>query len=222
MSDLKTYAYGPANGGKPKKVVLMLHGLGSNGQDLIGLAPLLAQTLPEVLFLSPDAPQDYDMAPPGFGYQWFSLKSFEHDFMLQGARAAEPGLNIYIDAVLGQTGLKDSDLALLGFSQGTMMSLFGASRRKSPVAGVLGYSGALLAPDELALPGMQKFPVCLIHGEADDVVTIDRYHAAKDALQNAGFDVEGHTIPGLPHSIDQSGISFGSAFLQKIFAGITM
>lgn len=218
MQDLNTYAFGPASGEKPRKVVVMLHGLGSNGQDLMGLAPLLARQLPEVLFLSPDAPQDYDMAPPGFGFQWFSLKSFEHDFMLGGARAAEPGLNHYIDSILTRTGLNDSDLALLGFSQGTMMSLFAAMRRKTPVAGVLGYSGALLAPDELmTVPGMQKFPVCLIHGEADEVVTIDRYHAAKDALQQAGYLVEGHSIPGLPHSIDETGIMYGAAFLQKIF-----
>lgn len=218
MSDFKTYAFGPVSGEKPRKVVLMLHGLGSNGQDLIGLAPPLSRSLPDVLFLSPDAPQDYDMAPPGFGYQWFSLKSFDHDFMLEGAREAEAGLNLYIDAILAQMGLKDSDLALLGFSQGTMMSLFAAMRRKAPIAGVLGYSGALLAPDELGAPGIQKFPVCLIHGEADEVIIIDRYHAAVDSLRRAGFEVEGQSISGLPHSIDDSGIHYGSAFLQKIFS----
>ena len=216
MSQFNTYAFGPANGEKPRKVVVMLHGLGSNGQDLIGLAPLLAQQLPDVLFLSPDAPQDYDMAPPGFGFQWFSLQSFEHDFMLKGARAAEGDLNAYLDKVLAQTGLKDSDLALVGFSQGTMMSLFAAMRRREPIAGVLGYSGALLAPDELAAAGLQKIPVCLIHGEADEVVTIDRYHAAKEHLQKAGYAVEGVTVPGLPHSIDETGIAYGAAFLQRI------
>ncbi len=217
MSDFKTYAFGPASGGKPRKLVVMLHGLGSNGQDLIGLAPILAQALPDVLFLSPDAPQDYDLAPPGFGYQWFSLHDFDHDRMLAGAQAAEPGLNAYIDSVLARTGLTDTDLALLGFSQGAMMSLFAAMRRPSPIAGVLGYSGALLAADTLHLPEILKVPVCLIHGEADDVVPIERYHAAKEAMQQAGFDVEAHSIPDLPHSIDESGIRFGTAFLKKIF-----
>lgn len=218
MSHYNTYAFGPLSGEKPRKVVLMLHGLGSNGQDLMGLAPLLAKNLPDVLFLSPDAPQDYDLAPSGFGYQWFSLRSFEHDFMLKGARAAEPGLNAYIDTILAQTGLAASDLVLLGFSQGTMMSLFAAMRRQAPIAGVVGYSGALLGADELSSATLQKFPVCLIHGDADDVVTVDRYHAAKDALAGAGYVVDSLSIPGLAHGIDDSGIAFGAAFLQRIFA----
>jgi phospholipase/carboxylesterase len=164
MPEMKTYAFGPASGKAPRKVVVMLHGLGSNGEDLIGLAPILAQQLPDVLFLSPDAPQDYDMAPPGFGYQWFSLQSFDAESMLAGARVAGPQLNAYLDSVLERTGLDDSDLALLGFSQGTMMSLYAAPRRERPIAGILGYSGSLLGGEEMGASSIQKCPVCLVHG----------------------------------------------------------
>lgn len=217
MTEMQTYAFGPDTGEKPRKIVLMLHGLGSNGQDLMGLAPLLARELPDVLFLSPDAPQPYDMAPHGFGYQWFSLQSYEPDFMRDGAAAVEPGLNAYIDTLLAHAGLEDSDLALLGFSQGTMMSLFAAGRRRKPVAGVLGYSGALLDTDAAVLATMQKYPVCLIHGDADGVVPLSRYHAAISGLEAAGYAVDGLVIPGLEHSIDEQGIARGAAFLKRVF-----
>ena len=216
MTEMKTYAHGPASGGKPEKIVLMLHGVGSNGQDLIGLAPYLAQALPNVLFLSPDAPYQYDMAP--FGRQWFSLRDYTQTAMLDGIKEAEPILNRYIDDILAEYDLKDSDLALLGFSQGTMMSLYAAPRRAKPIAGILGYSGALLGGEELNEARIHKIPVCLIHGEADNVLPIHRYQDAKRQLEEAGFEVDGHTVPGLPHSIDQTGIERGAAFLQNIFS----
>ena len=122
MTEMKTYAFGPAAGGEPEKIVLMLHGVGSNGKDLIGLAPYLARDLPNVLFLSPDAPHQYDMAP--FGRQWFSLRDYTQPAMLEGIRETEPLLNRYIDDILAEHDLDDLDLALLGFSQGTMMSLY--------------------------------------------------------------------------------------------------
>lgn len=216
MEEWKTYAFGPANGGKPEKVVLMLHGYGSNGQDLISLAQYLAEAAPNAIFLSPDAPFPCDGAP--FGRQWFPLQSFDPDYMLAGIRRTEPVLNDFIDQVLAQLDLKDSDLALLGFSQGTMMSLYAAPRRKNAIAGVIGYSGALLGAEELKGTGIQKMPVVLIHGEADEVVTFDRYEAAQSQLENAGFDVEGLSIPGLPHSIDDAGINRAKDFLKKIWA----
>lgn len=214
MGQWNTYKFGPASGGEPEKIVLMLHGVGSNGQDLIGLAPYLSQALPNVLFLSPDAPYRYDMAP--FGHQWFSLREYTPAAMLAGIQESAPLLNHYIDDVLAEYGLKDSDLALLGFSQGTMMSLYTAPRRAKPIAGILGYSGALLGGEELNDPAIHKMPVCLIHGEDDEVLPINRYHDAKRQLENAGFTVYGHTVPGLPHSIDESGIRRGIAFLQEI------
>lgn len=215
MTAWNTYKFGPASGGKPAKIVLMLHGVGSNGQDLIGLAPYLAQELPEVLFLSPDAPHPYDMAP--FGHQWFSLREYTPAALLAGIRETAPLLNDYIDSLLAEYGLKDSDLALLGFSQGTMMSLYTAPRRAKPIAGILGYSGALLGAEELSEAHIHKIPVCLIHGEDDPVLPLSRYHDAKQQLEQAGFIVDGHTVPGLPHSIDESGIKTGIRFLQKVF-----
>ena len=214
MSLMQSYTYGPASGSDPKKIVLMLHGVGSNGQDLIGLAPYLASSLPNTVFVSADAPEAYDMAPMGF--QWFSLQNYVPEFLVGGMDKALPVVNEYIDRLLSHYSLQESDLALLGFSQGTMMALHIAPRRKKPLAGVLGYSGMLLNGEALKEDGMNKVPVCLVHGEADDVVPVAGFPEAKRHLESAGFPFEGETIPGLAHSIDDRGMELGAQFLQKI------
>jgi phospholipase/carboxylesterase len=213
---LKTYTRPPKSGGKPKQIVLCLHGLGSNGMDLLSLAPYWADQLPDAVFVSPDAPFPCDMAPMGF--QWFSLQSRDPHDMLKGIEVAEPILQTYIDQLLEQYGLEDKDLALVGFSQGTMMSLYAGPRRENRIAGILGYSGALLGAESLGGSAIQKPPVCLIHGEHDDVVPIMAYHHAVNTLKKNGFEVSGHTTPYLPHSIDDDGIEAGLSFLMKIFA----
>lgn len=211
------YELGPASGDAPKQVVVLLHGLGSNGQDLISLAPYFAKDLPDAIFISPDAPFACDMVPLGYpnSYQWFSLQSRDPESMLAGAKTAEPILRAFIDEALKKYKVPADKLALVGFSQGTMMSLYTAPRYEQKLAGVLGYSGALIGeegliqdPDEY-----QKPPIHLIHGQADDVVPVAAYAHAKQALESAGFSVSGHATPGLTHSIDEAGIVSGAAFL---------
>ncbi len=218
MTKLRSYSAGPKSKGAPKQIVLLLHGLGSNGQDLISLAPYWADALPDAVFISPDAPFPCDIAPgmPN-SYQWFSLQSRDPQDMLRGAQTAEPLLNGYINILLDEFSLTADKLALVGFSQGTMMSLYVAPRRDDKIAGILGYSGALLGAEDLGAPDIQKMPVCLIHGEVDDVVPVEAYYMAKEALEQNGFDVSGHTTAGLTHSIDEKGIEEGANFLSKIF-----
>ena len=133
----------PALGGRPSRLVILLHGLGADGNDLIGLAPYWAPLLPTTEFLSPNAPFPCDMAP--YGYQWFSAQDRSPAAVLAGVRAAAPFLDAFIDDALAERGLDDADLALVGFSQGTMMALYVGLRRSQPVAGILGFSGRLLA-----------------------------------------------------------------------------
>src|SRR3954468_19286851 len=111
----------PVSGGKPKQLVILLHGLGADGDDLIGLQQYWARILPEAEFLAPNAPFPCDMAP--YGYQWFSVQDRSPEAILAGVRAAAPPLEAYLDAALKARGLADKDMALIGFSQGTMMSL---------------------------------------------------------------------------------------------------
>jgi phospholipase/carboxylesterase len=214
--DLDGPEYAPASGWQPKKIVLLLHGLGADGDDLIGLAPHIAPALPDAVFVSPHAPFPCDMAP--YGRQWFSLQERTPSAILAGVQAARPILDAFIDKLLRRFALTDADLALVGFSQGTMMSLFTAPRRAKAVAGVLGYSGALAGAELLAAEARAKPPTMLIHGDSDEIVPAQASQAAKTALAAAGFDVELHIRPGLPHSIDEQGLILGVNFLRKVLA----
>jgi phospholipase/carboxylesterase len=219
MSDmfaLEGPRFGPAAGGPPRKLVLLLHGLGADGHDLIGLAPVLAEVLPDVAFVSPHAPFPCDMAP--FGRQWFSLQDRTPEVILGGVRASAPILDGFIDAELARYNLADNKLALLGFSQGTMMSLYVALRRTKPIAGVLGYSGALVGADLLPTEAKSKPPVLLVHGDADPVVPFQAMEMAAQGLRRAGVPVETLRRPGLPHSIDEEGIAAGVKFLNRVLA----
>jgi phospholipase/carboxylesterase len=207
----------PASGGKPRQLVILLHGLGADGNDLIGLAPYWAPLLPEAEFLAPNAPFPCDMAP--YGYQWFSFQSRELAAIEAGVRAAAPPLDAFIDEALSARGLSERELALVGFSQGTMMSLHVGLRRASPFAGIVGYSGALIG--DVTLPGeiRSRPPVLLVHGEADDVVPFTAMGMAERALKAAGIPVTTLGRPGLPHSIDEEGLRRGGAFLKEKLLG---
>lgn len=206
-----SYEHKPESGGKPKQLVILLHGLGADGRDLITLAPLWGRALPDAVFVSPDAPFPCDMAP--MGYQWFSLQDWSHEAILQGVRRAAPILDSFITEQLEKYDLLPENLALAGFSQGTMMSLYVGPRYPEKIAGILGYSGAYI-PDE---GDLHNVPVHLIHGEADHVVPIAAYDQARLALQTQGFTVTGHTTKGLMHGIDEQGIVSGGEFLKSVF-----
>ena len=207
------YEYAAREDVVPESLVILLHGLGSNGRDLISLAPMWAPDLPNTLFLSPDAPFACDMVPEGYpdSYQWFSLQDRDPDKVLAGVEMAAPILEAFIKEQGDKYDIDPGKIVLCGFSQGTMMGLHVGTRVSPRLAGILGYSGALCGS-----PGAQQIPVTLIHGEADNVVPIDAYHAAVDILQQNGFTVGGETRPGLTHSIDEKGLEVGREFLLSL------
>jgi phospholipase/carboxylesterase len=206
----------PASGGAPRQLVILLHGLGADGNDLIGLAPYWGPLLPEAEFLAPDAPFPCDMAP--FGRQWFSLQDRSPVSILAGVRAAAPILDAFIDEALAARNLDERRLALVGFSQGTMMSLYVGLRRAKPVAGILGYSGALIGAESLAEEIRSRPPVLLIHGDSDEIVPFGALSLAAQGLKAAGVPVQSLICPGLGHAIDEAGLKRGAAFLQKVLA----
>lgn len=205
----------PQNGGKAERLLVFLHGLGADGNDLIGLAPVLGQLFPDTAFVSPNAPMPCDMAP--MGRQWFSLQDREPSAMLAGAESARPSLDRFLDAELERYGLDDSRLALFGFSQGCMMALHTALRRPRAMAGVVGFSGHLFGPERLENELMARPPVLLVHGDADEVVPFGALAAAESALRAVGVPVEAHARPGLGHGIDQPGLELAARFLLRIF-----
>jgi phospholipase/carboxylesterase len=215
LTRLSGPAQPPASGGAPQLLVVLLHGVGADGEDLIGLAPYLARLLPHAAFVAPNAPWPCDMAP--FGYQWFSLQDRTPAMIEAGVRATAPVLDAFLDEQLAASGLDESRLALLGFSQGTMMSLFVGLRRERAVAGIVGFSGALVAPEALAGEIRARPPVLLVHGDADEIVPFARLGAAEATLRENGVPVETLRRPGLGHGIDEDGLKRCGAFLQEVF-----
>lgn len=220
----------PAASGKAEQAVIFLHGYGADGNDLIGLASYFAQALPNAAFYSPNAPQPCEMTP--YGRQWFSLSAYDPDLMrrdpgtmgpayeqmVEGTRIAAPTLIEFIEEVRMRENLSSNNgVALVGFSQGTMMSLHVALRIVPQLAGVVGYSGALIGAESLAKDVKATPPVLLIHGTADPVVPFAAMAKAEAALKSAKVPVESIERPNLQHGIDPEGIAHAQHFLRRVF-----
>ncbi|HTI68220.1 MAG TPA: phospholipase [Caulobacteraceae bacterium] len=207
----------PPRSGKPAKLVILAHGYGSNGQDLIGLAPYFAKAVPDAVFVSPDAPEPV----PGYpgGCQWFPLARLDPVTTAAGVRGAGPVLDRFIDAELLRYGLPASACALVGFSQGTMMALHVGLRRKQPLGAVLGYSGMLAAVEALPREIASRPPVCLVHGDRDDVIPPQALFMTAEGLAAAGTPALWRLCKGAGHTITEDALLLGGQFLRSAFAG---
>lgn len=212
---LKRQRIGPVSGGDPQQLVILLHGRGADGDDLIWLVPVLAKALPNAAFVLPTAPQRCDTAP--YTYEWFSLPDGDRhpDRVEAGVRAAAPVLDGFIDDELAAHGLTDDRLALLGFSQGCMMALHVGLRRPNACAAILGYSGRLSAADSLSREITSRPPVLLCHGTDDPTVPFESQNLAATAIEAAGVAVTTVERPGLGHRLDRKGINAGVALLAR-------
>lgn len=219
---LNDYTLPPLRGGKPKRVAVFLHGVGDRGDGgLLSIGQMWQREFPDCEFICPDAPYPYDLAPPDFGgRQWFSLQSLDPSALAMGVRAAAPVLNAYLDNVLDTRGLAPEKMALIGFSQGTMMALYVAPRRNSSVAAVVGYSGCLIDGGTLPAEKRSSPPILLVHGDRDEVVPYHLMTEAAQGLTKAGLKVETLTCRMLGHGIDEAGIAGGRASLKKHFLGL--
>ena len=213
--ELKSERKGPQ---KADSVVVFLHGYGADGADLLGLADPLAPHLPRTAFYAPNAPERCVNNP--MGYQWFPIPWMDGSSEEQAKASAAQSfqdINAFLDKVLVDEGIPADRLALVGFSQGTMMALSVAPQRAPEIAGVVGFSGRLIDPEQ-ALDARTKPPILLIHGDEDPVVPFDSMGIAGEALQNAGFTVYGHVMKGTGHGISPDGLSVALAFLKERFS----
>jgi len=206
----------PLSGSKPDALVILIHGYGSNGEDLISLARMIQPSLPGAAFVAPNAPSQ--LPQMAAAYQWWPIQTFSMAERSAGAATAAPGLDEFITAELEAAGLPSSRLLLVGFSQGTMMALHVGLRRPEAVAGIVGISGMLIAPERLPAEIQSRPPVLLIHGTQDDVVPFRSMELAETALTAAGITVDTHVSPGVGHSIAQDGLAAATAFAKRVIA----
>lgn len=206
-----------AASGTADALCIILHGYGADGNDLIGLAQPLSQYLPNVTFLAPNAPDRCSNNP--MGYQWFPIPwldgSSDEDAEAGIARASEI-LNAYIDKALESESMTADRLMLIGFSQGTMMSLEVGLRRAEELAGIVGFSGRLLREGQLKSEIVTHPPVLLVHGDMDDVVPPSSMPEAADALTEAGVKVFTHVSQGTAHGIAPDGLGMALQFIQEV------
>jgi len=197
--------------------VIFLHGYGANGADLMGLADPLAEHLPDTMFLSPDAPERCAGAP--FGFQWFPIPWIDgssEEEANAGLERASRDLNAFLDGVMVDDDLLPEQVALVGFSQGSMMALHVAPRREDPLAAICAFSGRLLQPELLADETVSRPPVLLLHGDQDEVVPVQSLPLAAEGLQGAGWtEVYAHIMKGTGHGIAPDGLSVALAFLRE-------
>ena len=205
----------PPAKGSATHLVVLCHGYGADGNDLIGLAPHWQRFLPTAAFVAPNAPERC----PGAGYQWFPISRLDPQEVRRGVEAASTLLNSFLDAELARLGLSSDRLMLVGFSQGTMLSLHVGLRREVRPAAIVGYSGMLAAPETLPNISTGAPPVLLVHGEADTMIPVPALFAAAIALGHAGVPVQWHVSLGIPHSIDPEGLRLGGAFLSMAVRG---
>lgn len=215
MRELRFDRKGPAKG-EAKSLLVFLHGYGANGADLLGLADVMGPHLPGVAFVAPDAPEPCRSG--GSGYQWFPVPWIDGSAQGEaeaGLDASSADINAFLDARLADERLTADRLVLVGFSQGSMMSMHVAPRRSEAVAGIVAISGRLLRPERLAAEAVVKPPVLLIHGDQDPVVPFSDMAKAGDALVAAGFPTYGHVMKGTGHGIAPDGLGVALQFVTE-------
>lgn len=204
-----------ATSGKATSLVILLHGYGADGNDLFGIAQALAPHLPNTAFRSPNAPEACAVNP--MGRQWFPISWLDGSSeaaMAEGAQRAAKTLHAYFDEAMAEEGMAADRVVIIGFSQGTMMSLNVTLRRDEAFAGVIGFSGRVVDVTGTG-PITSKPPVLLVHGDQDEMVPVESIHEARKALDAAGVPVKWHVSQGVGHGISPDGLGLALQFIKE-------
>jgi len=204
-----------AKSGKATSIMVMLHGVGSNGANMMPLVPMLADAFPDTHFFAPNAPEPYEFAEAG-AYQWFPYWERSHAQIVEGAEKAGVIVARYLAELSDRYDIRMEKIILLGFSQGSMTAIQTALTMQDDIAAVLSFSGGLIKVDISEFEVRSTPPMCLIHGEEDDVVPVQTSYNSTNMLIDHGVEAEFHSIPNLAHSINMAGLEAAKAFLKKI------
>lgn len=204
----------PAKSGNAKQLVVLLHGYGSDGNDLISLASLWRDQMPDALFVAPNAPDACDINPMGF--QWFPLDLDRSISRLSGSENARPIISKFLVQSWADTGIAPKDTLLVGFSQGAMMALDVGLRLPDALMGIVAFSGGVISPETIGDDALSKPPVCMVHGAEDDVVPVGMSVVGGEALRKLGMDVTVHISPGAGHTIAPDGVEVVRDFITRI------
>ncbi|MCF6301686.1 MAG: prolyl oligopeptidase family serine peptidase [Devosiaceae bacterium] len=200
--------------GKAKRLVVLLHGYGSDGNDLISLGQYWQPQMPDTLFVAPNAPQKCQLNPAGF--QWFPLEIDKEMSRLKGADTARPVIDGFLESLWAQTELGAADTFLVGFSQGGMMALNVGLRLKENLLGIVSFSGGLIGKNEGMEGVIATPPICLVHGTGDEVVPVSLSKNSLKNLKENGYRVAMHLDPGGGHGISAEGLGFSLAFMREV------
>jgi phospholipase/carboxylesterase len=194
-----------------QKLVIFLHGYGSNGENLLALAPEISKFFPEVKFIAPNATYDCDIGLPD-SYQWFTLS--QNDPVKMSIEIVESNniLDQFIVQQLEKHNLNKDDLILIGFSQGAMMSMYNSLKNKDKIAGILALSGKLILPNEVK----SNQNICLVHGTDDNVVPYASLPEAEEKLTELGNNIDSHSLNDLGHAIDYRVVKIIINYIKKL------
>ena len=211
--NLEATSISPFSKNKPQQAVVLCHGYGGDGQDISNLAINWQRFLPETIFLCPNAPEICAVNPQG--YQWFDLSSDKEELILEKSLAAEAKLNTFLDQVLNNFQLEVNNLALVGFSQGCMMSIQIALKKKKQISCLIGYSGKVINQKHLSNNINSKPKIFLMHGANDTIVSPIYLLEAKEYLVKLGLKIKTKIFKDCEHRIPMKGVSLGLGFLKE-------
>jgi phospholipase/carboxylesterase len=210
---LNTNIIEPLSKLKPKQIIVLCHGYGGDGKDISTLAINWKRFLPDAIFLSPDAPEVCSISPRGF--QWFDLAVEKEEIILEKSLIAEEKLNKFLDQILDNYQLQPNNLALIGFSQGCMIGMQVALKKKQAINCLIGYSGKIMNKKNLSENIVSKPKIFLMHGENDTIISPVHLLEAKEYLNKRNIKIKTKIFKNCEHRIPQEGISLGLEFLKK-------
>jgi len=210
---LDTTTISPLSKNKPKQAIVLCHGYGGDGKDISVLAINWQRFLPDAVFLCPNAPEVCSISPQGF--QWFDLSSEKEEVILEKSLLAENKLSLFLDQILENYQLNLDKIALVGFSQGCMISIQTALKKKDSINSLVGYSGKIINQKHLSKNIKSKPQIFLMHGTEDNIVSPNNLLEAKEYLKTQGIKIKTKLFKDCEHRIPNEGVSLGLGFLRK-------